>query len=405
LETKGDYSTKHKVKLNLMNTESGAALQNCRVTFNNGTITTNENGEAIFNVTAGFYSGMAEKRHFNTTSFGDFSVYSDTTFTIALDSAEVIYDVNIHISDEATGESLSAVNVTLGDKDQTTGVEGALAFKLNPGSYAVDINKTKYSPVQTDFLVQSDTTFLIALTRSHANIKFRIKEGSTPVNDALVIFNGDTLYTSALGFCTFRTVGINKAYSYSVEHEFFKTYEDRVEVSDDTTLNLQLEKTVANIEFQLAAEGETIENPIVVINDDTTRFDENMKARLYNLPIDATYEYRILSGNFATHPGSVWLQNDTVVNIVVVYTSMLENSKPVIKVYPNPAKKILRVSSKDVVAEVKIFDAAGRLRLQKTLESMQAEIDVSALNQGLYLISFLSGDRKEIKTRQFIIQR
>ena len=405
LETQGDYTSKHNVKLNVKNTESGEAIPDCRVSFNNETKMTNENGEAVFEVTAGFYNGSFEKRHYETSNFSYRSVYSDTTFNVTLDSAEVIYNVIFQIEDEADGSMLTAVKVDVGEQDKTTGVEGELSFAVNPGTYTVDFSKTDFSGFQKDYTIQSDTTISVKLKRSHADVKFRLKNGSTPVNDALVIFNDDSLNTSSLGFCTFRTVPIDIEYEFSVKQEFFKTHEGIVLLEDDTTLIIQLEKTVANTEFLLTTEGATIENPFVVMNGDTAWFDENFRVKLYNIPIDAQYGFQILSGNFSTYSDELWLKGDTTVNVLIVYSSVENRSNKFFKTYPNPAQNKLYIIHHDPVSELKIIDYSGKTVKQMQTNSTKTVVDISDLNEGYYFLTGINKNNNTPETRKFIIQR
>lgn len=403
LETKGDYTTKYSVKLNLKNTESGEAIPNSAITFNDETKTTNANGEAFFEVSAGLYDGRAEKRHFETKNFSSLSVYSDTAFTLSLDSAEVFYNVTFQVKDETDDKPLSAVTIGLNELVQSTGTEGELSFSVNPGNYTVQFLKDNYFNLDSVFAIQSDTTFVVTLKRSHGEVKFRLKNGSQPVNNALVVFNGDSLYTSALGFCTFRSVPVNNEYDFHIEREFFKTYEGSLTVTNDTTLTVQVEKTVANVEFNITSEGGEIQNPFVVLNNDTAWFDENLRARLYNIPVDFIYDFQILSGNFATYSDSFWLANDTTINLVIVYSSVNDFSGKTFTVYPNPADKFLTITSPDVkTVNADILNVSGFVVKQITLNAVSNRIDVSDLKNGMYFIRTKIDNQTEVSS--FIIR-
>lgn len=405
LETMGDYSSEHNVKLKVTNSESGKVVPDCSVTFNNETKLTNQAGEAIFAVTAGFYDGSVEKRHYETTNFGNRSVYSDTTFTMTLDSSEVIYNVTFQIQDEDDGSMLSAVNVNVGEQNQTTGVEGELSFSVNPGVYTVDFSKADYSNLQSEFVIQSDTMFTVTLKRSHADVKFRLNNGTTPVNDALVVFNGDSLHTSSLGFCTFRSIPIDAEYNFTLEREFFETVEGSVFLTRDTTLNLQLTKTVANAEFLLSTEGADIQNPFVVLNGDTAWFDDNLRAKIYNIPIDKQYDYQILSGNFSTFSDAFWLSQDTSINVLIIYSSVEQVSEGDFKFYPNPAQEKLYLMSENPISYIEIIDLSGRILMKKKMDQFQQIIDVSILEEGYYLLKGFSEKNQKPQLGRFLIQR
>lgn len=406
LEAKGDYTTKHNVKLNVGNTESGEAIQDCQVTFNNETKMTNESGEAEFRVTAGFYDVIAEKRHYGTKSFSNRSVYSDTVFAVSLDSAEVIYNVKFRIEDESTGENLSAVKIELKEQEQTTGIEGESRFTLNPGNYVVQFSKTNYAGVNQNFTIQSDTTFVIKLEQSHADIKFRLKEGIQPVNNARVVFGNDTLLTGALGFCIFRSIPVNNEYSYSVEREFYKDIRGSISIVNDTTLNLQMDKTVANVEIQLATIDNTIENPFVILNNDTAWFNQDLIARHYNIPVDTEYTYQILSGNFATYTNSFWLANDTTIAVTMTFTGLAKNTRHVpFRIFPNPADNILKIDTGEAFDKLEITDYSGRIVLTQKINSISFEINIGELSEGFYLVRIWNNSEEVAGIKPFIIVR
>ncbi|HRD38415.1 MAG TPA: T9SS type A sorting domain-containing protein, partial [Bacteroidia bacterium] len=64
------------------------------------------------------------------------------------------------------------------------------------------------------------------------------------------------------------------------------------------------------------------------------------------------------------------------------------------KLYPNPTAYSLFLSSKseDKIAEVKIYNAEGRLVQVVAVNANEAEINVSGLASGLYVMSFQIGD-------------
>ena len=72
------------------------------------------------------------------------------------------------------------------------------------------------------------------------------------------------------------------------------------------------------------------------------------------------------------------------------YLSLNEIEKSDFKIYPNPVKNILNVSSKLSILNVKLYDVQGKLILSKNLEKNSIrnnlELDISGLNNGNYLL-------------------
>jgi hypothetical protein len=70
--------------------------------------------------------------------------------------------------------------------------------------------------------------------------------------------------------------------------------------------------------------------------------------------------------------------------------------------YPNPATSELTVVSEDVINTMKIYDISGRILTSQKVNSNQTQVDVSAFQPGIYLISIETED--EVLTRKFIKQ-
>lgn len=74
-----------------------------------------------------------------------------------------------------------------------------------------------------------------------------------------------------------------------------------------------------------------------------------------------------------------------------------------LKLYPNPSDAVLNISMQNYVAnlDVQMFDILGKLVFKQTINTIDvAQIDVSELQEGLYLIKFTIGDKSE--TKRFI---
>ncbi|WP_162927080.1 zinc-dependent metalloprotease [Flavobacterium psychrotrophum] len=64
-------------------------------------------------------------------------------------------------------------------------------------------------------------------------------------------------------------------------------------------------------------------------------------------------------------------------------------------VYPNPVTNILSVKGNTVINNAKLYNMLGQLVIEKQLNSADAALDVSALNNGAYLLQITSGDKTQ----------
>lgn len=84
---------------------------------------------------------------------------------------------------------------------------------------------------------------------------------------------------------------------------------------------------------------------------------------------------------------STLVDNFTVSNDVLSVNDVVASSKSSIKYYPNPVKSILNYTGREKIEEINIYDATGKRVQTQKVSSEKGTIDVSALNNGMYIIS------------------
>jgi len=70
------------------------------------------------------------------------------------------------------------------------------------------------------------------------------------------------------------------------------------------------------------------------------------------------------------------------------------NFESTFSIYPNPARKELSISSKNgvIINEINIYNQLGQIVLHQ--EPIKNTIDVSSLNQGMYVVELVSNEFK-----------
>ncbi len=72
--------------------------------------------------------------------------------------------------------------------------------------------------------------------------------------------------------------------------------------------------------------------------------------------------------------------------------SLTEYDKDQVLIYPNPAKEVLYINSKNInIISVKVFDVFGKEVLVKTLES-RSNVDISKFQSGIYFIKLVDSE-------------
>jgi hypothetical protein len=144
-------------------------------------------------------------------------------------------------------------------------------------------------------------------------------------------------------------------------------------------------------------------------------------------------EYSVNNGNFLTNPNpGTWIsldipltnftpinganRNDLVQFIItsdlgtVYYDNLYLHKNTVLgtdnfvkssfKMYPNPSKGILNIASDVSIGNISIYNTLGQLVVKQTISNNQESINVSALPNGVYILSAQIGN--EVVRKQFI---
>lgn len=99
-------------------------------------------------------------------------------------------------------------------------------------------------------------------------------------------------------------------------------------------------------------------------------------------------------------PGHAWISVDAMT--LGVPQSIRESGKEVFDIFPNPASEKITVrSSQNVIGNLKIFDAQGKMVFEKHIRDNSADIDVRTFSPGVY---FVGSDNMNIKASTFIVK-
>ena len=71
-----------------------------------------------------------------------------------------------------------------------------------------------------------------------------------------------------------------------------------------------------------------------------------------------------------------------------------QNTKAV-KIYPNPVKNEINLTSKEPIVKLKLYDFQGKLILEKSNNTDR--IDVSSFNSGVYFIEAVTNNKKSLQ--------
>lgn len=393
----------YTVALVTLNSGSGLPVSGCNISFNFEEQTTTEDGSAVFSAASGSYVVDASGLYLSPVENLSLEISSDTLIEIEMDSA--VYQVSFHVINEMNGLSLPDIEIVSGSTVNTTGSDGNVYLEMTHGTYDFEFTGEGFFTQSTGFEINSDTAFEVGLAPTHVSVKFRLRNGTQPVNNALVILGSDSLYTSPVGVCTFSGVEVGTDYAYTAEKELYIKQTGSINVSRDTTLNIQIEKSVASIDFEIEASIAGVNIMGVVIDEDTAWCNEDGETRFINYPRFESYDYQVISENFPDHTGNLYLENDTVVTILLEPNGIKEDFNNEILLYPNPAKDRLVIESTETsIREITIWDLKGRIILQKEFNTRHLSLNLDDyIPAGSYIMGINTGD--SVVIRQFIVER
>jgi hypothetical protein len=129
---------------------------------------------------------------------------------------------------------------------------------------------------------------------------------------------------------------------------------------------------------------------------------EQMRFKIYRQNTGETFDvtftydetYPVYDGLFAVNGVS------KVTGINMTVTSVENNNRGNdVNVFPNPATKIVNITSEQEIESIMLFDYLGRLIFKKEINEPNAQIDVSVLNSGIYTLNIKTNDGYVITRR------
>jgi hypothetical protein len=150
------------------------------------------------------------------------------------------FNVKFRVMSQGTLKPLWGASVTLDSITQATGEEGETSFSIEGGTYSYTIAMPSFQGTSGNISVHSDTTFLVYLVQTHANVKFILKNGTAVVKGATVVVGAQSLVSNSLGIATFLQLPVSTEYSYAVSKTGYNDEDGSFYLAMDTTINVIL---------------------------------------------------------------------------------------------------------------------------------------------------------------------
>lgn len=230
----------YQVEFRVVDDLSGLPVPDTEIGVYETFVRSDESGAALFNeVPESFLLSVRNQRYLPYPT-RQVLIYSDTTLTIRV--KEEKYQVCFELLDEKSREPFWGVRITLNEEEQVSDDEGKACFMVYPGASSYSFRKISYRPEEGILDVRSDTLLQFLLTRTHADVKISLREGTTPVNNAEVKLGDDSRLSSALGLAKFLQLPVDQSYHYSISKEAYVFQEGDFQLTTDTTIDVSMEK-------------------------------------------------------------------------------------------------------------------------------------------------------------------
>jgi Glycosyl hydrolase family 26/Carbohydrate binding module (family 35)/Pectate lyase superfamily protein len=230
----------YKVEIVVKDEKSGALIPGTALNIYGESQVTDSEGSALFTEVPESFSLEVQNPRYISLPEHHMLIYSDTLLYIKLE--EKLYQLGFELLDELSLEPFWGVSISLNDQVQVTDDKGKAVFTTYAGPNTYSFQKISYRPESGTLDIQKDSLLRFLLTRTHADVKFRLRNGSTPVNDVEVIVDADTLLSNSLGLAKFLQLPVYKDYSYTASREGYELLSGNFYLKSDTTIDLSIRK-------------------------------------------------------------------------------------------------------------------------------------------------------------------
>ena len=232
---------KYDITLNIQADWNKLPIPNAGVSIGKNHQASDESGNVFFSgVGYNQYSIEVQLENGWSQLFEDIEIFSDTVITLYV--AEPKYSISVEVTNVITGETIYESSVQIDEFEKLTDSDGFARFSIPERKYKITVDHPNYSLISDSVSITKDTVLFFQLSPAFSTIKFRLREGTTPVNEAKISVTDTFEITNNLGIAYFRDWPAYSNYQYTVEKENYITLEDELFLVNDTTINLQIER-------------------------------------------------------------------------------------------------------------------------------------------------------------------
>jgi hypothetical protein len=274
----------------------------------------------------------------------------------------------------------------------TADEQGNVQFSgIDYGYYVISVDAEEYilSEIQ-NFEIYSDTVINIYIEKDYKIGHFTILDMQTsdPIHRAIMSsIQGETVLTNEEG-----ELGMSKVapgwWPFHIEHEDYFSIDDSLYITEDTTKAVfKLIKNKANVTLMVSDDQGPLSDANISFDIYNVASSQDGMAWFYFLPAREEYAYTVESEGHTTVSSSIYLEQDTTVNIQLQLVGISgTKTQGNFLVYPNPVSDKFFISNAPEGGNIKLIGLDGKIWWSKKLFSESAEYDVSDIPAGIYTL-------------------
>lgn len=384
---------KYNVTFNV--TDGTDPLEGATVTFSGQSMDTDISGVAVF---AGIEAGTGLAYTVSKTG------YSNAAGTIDVVDADVIenvtinmlfYIVTFNVSDGVN--PLEGAEVSFNSEVQTTDASGAAVFTgvAVANGLAYTVTKEGYEDALGSLdVVDGDVDQGVSLILIVYTVNFTISDGANPIDGASVSFNSEIMTSDASGLASFDGVVPGTGLAYSVTKAGYDDVNGTLDVVDaDVNENVTMNLILYTVTFNVTDGSAALEGAMVSFNSIQVSTNSSGTALFTDVAPGTGLAYTVNLLNFFIEAGTVDVDGDETVDIVMTATGISGQNVLKVKVYPNPAIGSVTVEGAMLNSKYSIYDINQRMVKSGNLKSQVLELD---LTPGIYFLHLESDGKKSI---------
>ncbi|TRX59130.1 T9SS type A sorting domain-containing protein [Fulvivirga sp. M361] len=299
-------------------TDAISPINLATVTFDGIDYTTDNNGVVVIgNVLPGSYSLSATAPGFGVEN-SRINVSTDLQFNIRLTPP---YTLTFNITDGAN--PIEGARITTNFDTYVSDVNGEVMINnLVSGTYRFNVNAPGFQvkPIDISIATSNVTESIILIPVIVSTITFNVTDGTDPVPDATITFDGNNYVTNSNGEATINGV-ISNGYRYTVTAPGFQQADRTMVVEDgDVIENIRLLKTDGpkyELTLRVTNGNRPISNAVITFEGVEYATDNRGRVVIPNLP-GGTYNYTVSKTGFGTAGGMIEITNGDVTETITL---------------------------------------------------------------------------------------